>query len=85
MRNALFAGAFARWQIGGETKNTPNEQNHLNGDVAELVVFARRLSQVFYCLSLQHVYCFDTFSQCEVVGIESYLRYHWNLPLEVLS
>lgn len=46
MRNAVIAGAFARWQIGGETsKNGPN---HLNGDVAEIAVFARRLSQVFY-------------------------------------
>lgn len=36
-------GTFARWQIGGETSN--NSPFHFNGDVAEIAVFTRSLSQ----------------------------------------
>jgi hypothetical protein len=41
----LSLGVFSRWQIGGETVN--NSPFHMNGDVAEIVVFTRSLSQVW--------------------------------------
>ena len=45
VHHTTFLGVSSRWQIGGETVN--NSPFHMNGDVAEIVVFTRSLSQVW--------------------------------------